>query len=219
MRALRRAFPRHEIVLAAPGSLRPLVELAGASDRLHDTKGLAPPGWSGRPPDLAVNLHGRGPQSHRLLLELRPGALVAFGCEEAGHRGPAWSAEEHETRRWCRLLVESLQVAADPQDLRLRRPSDPTPAPGAVVVPPGAASPSRRWPPDRFAAVARAVVDAGHDVALTGGPEETALAEEVRRLARLPRPAVLAGRTPLDRLAALVAAAPLVVCGDTGVAH
>jgi ADP-heptose:LPS heptosyltransferase len=67
--------------------------------------------------------------------------------------------------------------------------------------------------------VARAVVQAGYDVVLTGGPDETTLADQVAEQAGLPHRAVLAGRTGLDRLAAQVAAARLVLCGDTGVAH
>jgi ADP-heptose:LPS heptosyltransferase len=219
LRALRQARPDHELVLAAPTPLAPLADLAGVCDRLVDTAGLASVPWSGPAPDLAVNLHGRGPQSHRILGSLRPAALVAFGSEEVPHTGPAWVEEEHEARRWCRLLEETLGISADPLDLALRRPGVPAPAPGAVVIHPGAAYPSRRWPAERFAEVARAVVEAGYDVVVTGDSEETTLAQRVRELAGLPRGAVLAGRTGLDQLAAQVAAARLVVCGDTGVAH
>jgi ADP-heptose:LPS heptosyltransferase len=219
LRALRRARPDHELVLAAPATLAPLADLAGVCDRLADVSGLAPVPWSGPAPDLAVNLHGRGPQSHRLLRSLEPRALVAFRSEEAPHTGPAWLEEEHETRRWCRLLEETLHIPTDPLDLGLGRPAAPPPAPGAVVIHPGAAYPSRRWPAERFAGVARAVVRAGYDVVLTGGPDETTLADQVAELAGLPRRAVLAGHTGIDRLAAQVAAARLVVCGDTGVAH
>jgi len=95
----------------------------------------------------------------------------------------------------------------------------PAPAPGAVVVHPGAAFPARRWPPDRFAAVARWAAEQGHRVVVTGGPGEVGLADVVRREAGLPEDAVLAGRTDLATLAAQVASARLLVCGDTGVAH
>ena len=37
----------------------------------------------------------------------------------------------------------------------------------------------RRWPADRFAAVARHLAAAGLDVRVTGGPAEVALAREV----------------------------------------
>ncbi|MCW2678351.1 MAG: ADP-heptose:LPS heptosyltransferase, partial [Modestobacter sp.] len=84
---------------------------------------------------------------------------------------------------------------------------------------PGAAFPGRRWPPDRFAAVARHLAAGGHDVRITGGPAERDLATTVAGLAGLPPDAVLAGRTTSTELAAVVAAARVVVCGDTGVAH
>jgi len=220
LRALRRAHPGHELVLAAPRVLAPLVDLAGVADRLLDTAGLDDLDWSGGPPALAVNLHGHGPQGHELLLRLRPGRLVAFGCEAVGHPGPAWDADEHETRRWCRLLSEDLGIATDGSDLRLEPPPDArAAAPGAVVVHPGAAYPARRWPADRFADVAQALSAAVWDVVVTGGPDEVPLAQHVARLAGLPPDAVLAGRTDLAALAAQVSAASLVVCGDTGLAH
>jgi ADP-heptose:LPS heptosyltransferase len=219
LRALRRGCPEHEIVLAAPGALEPLVRLVEAVDRLVDTHGLADLPWPGGPPELAVNLHGRGPQSHTLLQALDPGRLVAYGCPAAGHPGPAWDDAEHERRRWCRLLEETLGLSTEPDDLRLGAPEESAPAPGAVVVHPGAAYPSRRWPPDRFSTVARRLTEEGYDVVVTGGPDEVALAEQVARGGTLPPDAVLAGRTDLGELAAQVAAAPLVLCGDTGVAH
>ena len=219
LRALRRSCPDHELVLAAPRVLGPLVELAGVADRRLDTSDLDGLTWVGEPPELAVNLHGKGPQSHHRLLALGPGRLVAFGCDAAGHPGPAWDPGEHETRRWCRLLAEALHITADPTDLALPTPSTPAPAPGAVVVHPGAAYPSRRWPGDRFADVARALADAGYDVVVTGGRDEVALAALVGRRAGLPRRAVLAGQTDLLRLCAQVASARLVVCGDTGLSH
>lgn len=219
LRALRRAYDDHELVLATPSTLAPLVELAGAADRVLDTTGLQPLTWSGEAPSVAVNLHGRGPESHRLLLLLQPHRLVAFASPETGHRGPTWKAEEHEVHRWCRLLEEADGVLADPSDLLLARPPDPPPAPGAVVLHPGAAYPARRWPPHRFAEVAREVAAQGHRAVVTGSPAESSLAAQVAAEAGLGADAVLAGRTDLASLAAQVAAARLVVCGDTGVAH
>jgi ADP-heptose:LPS heptosyltransferase len=54
---------------------------------------------------------------------------------------------------------------------------------------------------------------------VTGSAAERDLADGVRRAAGLPASALLAGRTDLAELAALVAGARLVVCGDTGTAH
>jgi ADP-heptose:LPS heptosyltransferase len=219
LRALRRALPDAELVLAAPASLSPLVRLAQVADRVVDAEGPVTPPWCGPRPDLAVDLHGRGPQSHRALLALSPRRLVGFACPVIEHPGPAWQAGEHERARWCRLIAEELGVPADPDDVLIGRPDRPSPAVGAVVVHPGAASPSRRWPAARFAAVARRLRDDGCTVVVTGTADERPLAEAVARRAGLGHEAVLAGSTDLLSLAAVVAEARLVVCGDTGIAH
>lgn len=222
LRALRRALPDHEIVLAAPEAQRPLVELIEAVDTLLPTEELAPIDWAGPPPEIAVDLHGNGPPTKALLQALTPRRLVAFagpGADGTPVDGPAWDPDEHERERWCRLVSWAFDCPADPTDVTLARPPQPPAVAGAVVVHPGAAYPSRRWPADRFAAVARWLADHGNDVVITGSAGEAALAEEVRRRVRLPHEAVLAGRTDLAGLAALVADARLVVSGDTGTAH
>ncbi|MBX5470349.1 MAG: glycosyltransferase family 9 protein, partial [Thermoleophilaceae bacterium] len=81
------------------------------------------------------------------------------------------------------------------------------------------ASGARRWPLQRWAAVARAEAAAGRPVAITGAPGERGLAERVAELAGIPPERVLAGRTDLLDLAVAVAAAGRLACGDTGVAH
>ena len=219
LRALRRGTPGARITLAAPPALAPLARATGAVDDVLPADGLEAPLPAAGPVDVAVNLHGRGPRSHRLLAALEPGRLLAFACPGAPHSGgPAWDPGEHEVARWCRL-VAAYGFDADPADLGLPAPAAASPAPGAVVVHPGAAFPARRWPPERFAAVAAALRDGGERVVVTGGPGEAGLARRVVELAGLGRAADLSGRTPLPELAALVAQARLVVCGDTGVAH
>jgi ADP-heptose:LPS heptosyltransferase len=218
-RGLRRHHPGHEIVLAAPAPLAPLATWTGAIDRVLPTGELAPVPWSGPPADLAVNLHGRGPQSHRVLAAVPAARRVGFGCTGAAFDGPAWQDGEHEVRRWCRLLGAA-GIGCDPADLLLTLPAG-TPAPDRppVLLHPGAAAAARRWPPDRFAAVARALAADGWPVAVTGTAAERPLALLVAGLAGLPDGAVLAGRTGLRGLARTVAGAALVVCGDTGVGH
>jgi ADP-heptose:LPS heptosyltransferase len=221
LRALQRALPGHTIVLAAPEPLRPLLELSRCADELLPTEGLGPLAWSGEAPDVAVDLHGNGPASKDALVPLRPRRLVAFAGPDGDglvHEGPVWDPDEHEVRRWCRLVESGFDVAAEPADLRLAVPERRPRVPGAVVVHAGAAFPSRRWPEDRFAAVARAVAEEGYPVLLTGSGAEAAAVERVRELAGLP-PSAVAGPTELLDLAALVAHARLVVCGDTGTAH
>lgn len=218
VRAVGRGLPDHEVLLACPEELQPLVGLAGAADRVLPTRGLDPIRWSGAPPTVAVNLHGRGPESHRLLQALRPGTLVAFACDEVGVEGPTWRADEHEVSRWCRL-ADHAGWPADPGDLGLRRPDVPPDVDGAVVVHPGAAHAARRWPASRFAEVAARVASTGLPVVVTGAAGERELATRVAAEAGLASGHVLAGETDLLGLAAVVAAARLVICGDTGVAH
>ena len=220
LRALADAFPDHTHQLVAPALLSPLVGLLDGDWQLVDGAPLAPLDRALARPDVAVNLHGRGPQSHRALLESDPGRLIAFRHPEvrASAAGPSWLAGEHEVARWCRMLAES-GVPADRGRLELNRPAPAAAASGATIVHPGAASAARRWPADRFAAVARFEREAGRTVLVTGASGELELAREVARAAGLSQQAVLAGRTGLAELAALVAAAGRVVCGDTGIAH
>ena len=225
-RALADAFPGHRRLLAAPASLAPLAALTGAVHGTVPVEPLAP-----LPPEvfgaeIAVNLHGCGPQSHRVLLGARPRRLIAYANAEVPESagGPPWPGDAvHEVTRWCGLL-ETCGIPADPGRLDLELPGTATPpaiADGATVIHPGAASPARRWPPDRWAAVARAEAAAGRTVLVTAGPGEETLASTVLKLAGggVAAPIVPAGRTDLLALTALVAVAGRVVCGDTGVAH
>ena len=219
LRAIRAALPGHRVVLAAPRWQEPLLQGDGLVDEVHDARGLDPLAWPGPAPHVAVNLHGRGPQSHRLLAALRPRRWAAFDCADAGVAGPAWRADEHERARWCRLVSTCLAVPADPDDVALIPPRVTPQVRAAVAVHPGAAYASRRWPAARYAAVASALGDAGLPVVVTGSEGERALATSVARTAGLGDAAVLAGQTTVPQLAALVAAARLVLSGDTGVAH
>ena len=97
LRALADAFPRHRRVLAMPRALAPLALRSGAVDDVIDAAPLAPISWDSRSAiDVGVNLHGRGPQSHRVLQASRPARLIAFGCAAAGQAGPQWRPGEHE---------------------------------------------------------------------------------------------------------------------------
>ena len=220
LRALADAFPGHRRVLACPLSLAPLARLTGAVDVVVRAAAFTPLPPELHGADVAVNLHGAGPESHGVLLAARPHRLVAYGNPDVPWAGRAFDEREHETERWCRLLRE-YGLPADPGRLHLDRPDVPPPAAaaGATVIHPGAAAPARRWPPERFAAGARAELAEGRRVGVTGGASEVVLACRVARGAGLGPDAVLAGRTDLVDLAAVVAAAGRVVCGDTGVAH
>lgn len=214
LRGLRRAWPGARLVLAGPAQVGAWLVSLGVVDEVVAAGGLdgieVPRGGT---PGVAVNLHGRGPQSHRLLATVGPGRLVAYACPEAQHpEGPRWRADEHEVDRWIRLSRwAGGQATVD--DLRL----PPQGERGEhVVVHPGAASGSRCWPPDRWAAVAAALARDGHRVVVTGSPGESARCAVV---AAAPGVEDWCGRVDLAGLGRLVGTARLLLSGDTGVAH
>ncbi len=228
LRALADGFPQHERILAAPDALTPLAKLITAGDgspalhRVVHTRELEPLPAELSRADLAVNLHGSGPESHRLLLGAQPATTLWFSHPDIPQsRGaPAWRPGEHEVARWCRMLTEQ-GVPADPGRIDLLPPEGPAPAAavGATLVHPGAASRARRWPAERFAEVVSAEREAAREVVLTGGPDEVDLCRSIAERAGLSPAAVLAGSTDLTDLARAVGAADRVLCGDTGVAH
>lgn len=220
LKALRREFPEHRILYAAQEWLRPILDLVDGIE-LAPTHGLDVPLEVDGPVDVAVNLHGAGPQSTRRLDALHPARRIGHRCVDPEGRdwtGPAWVEDLHERERWTRLLTWH-GIEADPTDLALRRPELPSPRPGAAVVHPGAAYPSRHWPVERFAEVAVALARAGHDVVVTGSASERPRALEVAAAAGLGEEAVLAGRWGLGEMAALVNGAAVVLSADTGAAH
>ena len=92
-------------------------------------------------------------------------------------------------------------------------------ADGFAVINPGAGWPSKLWPPERFAAVARYL---GHDRGLASlvvwaGPEEQAWARTI--VAGSEGHARLAPPTSLVELAAVLRRARLFISSDTGPLH
>ena len=184
--------------------------------------------------DLALQLHGSGGVSNPL--------LACFGARHtAGFVGHgAWTPEAD--RRWYvpwpergheidRLLALTDHLGLERQGRQLDFPLRdedhaelagvwPEVASGRpyVCVHAGAQLPSRRWPLERFAAVADRIAESGRTVVLTGGPLEAPLVDRLAAVMQAPS-VNLVGRTSLWTLGALVAGAERVVCNDTGVSH
>lgn len=231
LHALRRAYPQHRLVYAGPAWLAGAVDLVGGYELLPQA-GLATslpalPGGVDGGVDIAVNLHGKGPESTELLRAAGARKIMAHGAGAGspgpgrgsdGADGPGWVEEMNERARWTRLL-QWYGIGADPGDCALRRPAVAGPVPGATVIHVGAAFPSRLWPAERFAEVARRLSDSGHQVVFTGSADERPRALEICTRAGLPGSAVLAGKLSLAAFAACIAGARLVVSADTGAAH
>ncbi|GHE07794.1 glycosyltransferase family 9 protein [Klenkia taihuensis] len=209
---LRRRLPGWRVVLGAPVRFTEVLCGSGLVDDVVPVEHLDHvTGLPGRP-DLAVDLHGNGPASKAPLLALRPGRCVGFALGPAPDRS-VWDDDEHEVDRWCRLVAEQLGGPATPPPLAGLLPVPPAIRPGSTVVHPGAAARSRRWPAQRWAAVADALRGAGHRVVVTGTAEERSLVDAVADGA----PALV--DLSVQELCGLVAAARLVLSGDTGTAH
>lgn len=217
MSLLRQALPGWRLVAAAPGPYAGVLTSAGLVDVVVPTAGLDDVRGLPTGPDLAVDLHGNGPASREPLLALDPGRLLGFlrpGQSRAPDRS-IWDDDEHEVARWCRLLAEHLPGVGAPPPVWTLLPAPEPVLPGATVVHPGAAFAARRWPADRWAAVARALTETGHRVVVTGTPGERALVDVVAG----PSGAETATDLGVEQLFGLVAAARLVLSGDTGTAH
>lgn len=79
---------------------------------------------------------------------------------------------------------------------------------------PGGNAPSRRWQPERFAALAEALA-VEHTVVVFGGPDETAITEVVAGRRALD----FGGRTDLPMLAAALSECHILISNDSGPLH
>lgn len=183
--------------------------------------------------DLAIQMHGAGDVTNAFVAEL--GARTTAGFVPSPDAQPRpdvavpYPDDVPEPRRHL-ALVRAL--GADATDDRLEFPvADADRAalrmvPGApalegrryAVIHPGSRDPARRWPPDRFAAVAAALASDGIAVVYTGSARERGIVEAARCGVCAPS-LDLSGQTDLGMLAALIEGAALVVCNDTGVSH
>jgi ADP-heptose:LPS heptosyltransferase len=184
--------------------------------------------------DLAIQLHGSGSIVNPIV-ELF-GARASAGFYRPGDHRPdqsrfvPWPEQGTEVRR---LLVLAEFLGAPPrgehlefpvwdEDRRRLRATAADLSPGRYVcLHAGASVPERRWPPERFAAVAKWLTNRGLTVVLTGSAGEAELTGAVADMAGGPPESIrrLAGRTDLGSLAALLEGSRMLVCNDTGVSH
>jgi ADP-heptose:LPS heptosyltransferase len=179
--------------------------------------------------DLAIQLHGRGDRSNDVVR--RFGARFEAGFAPGHSDSPWFFPYPDQGHEISRLLSLMRYIGADAVSSDLEFPiSDEDSIRAAellnalaletgryIVVHPGAKLASRRWGVERFAAVARALLDEGFPVLITGTTDEARLTAAVREQA--PPAFDIAGRTDLGTLAALIGKASLLISNDTGVSH
>jgi lipopolysaccharide heptosyltransferase II len=137
----------------------------------------------------------------------------------------------HEVRRQLDLVAEVGAVTADDTlslqvpRIAIRRAMKALEKAGVdlerpwLVVHPGATAPSRRYPPERFAVVARHLSRIeGFQVVFTGTESERALVQKIRAATGTTTYS-LAGALTLTDFAALILQAPVLVSNNSGPVH
>jgi heptosyltransferase-2 len=245
--ALREQFPHAFIALMVRPACRELVQGHPAIDEvlvydkdgrhhgvratIRFARGLARYEF-----DTAIVLH---PSNRSHWIPWLAGIPVRIGYDRKGgwlltHRLPHRKQEgrKHEALYSLELL-RGLGIAA-PAELRPIVPVQPDaaarierwladgsvrPDEAIVAVHPSASCVSKRWMPERFAAVAdRLITEQRVRVALVAGPEDVGCAREVVRVMRQPV-LDLAGRLGVGELAALLARCRLLISNDSGPVH
>jgi len=134
--------------------------------------------------------------------------VVERNCELLGPLGITVPTPAFDMPRWP---VSHLRMEQYVASLRLAAPP--------VILNPGAGWASKRWPPERFAAVARALHRRRNETSLVvwGGAAEREAAERIA--ADSFGAAIMAPPTTLQDLGELCRQARLVISGDTGPLH
>jgi ADP-heptose:LPS heptosyltransferase len=244
LRAIRRAYPQAhvtfvglpwgEALLSRLGCCDAFAALPGHPD-LPESGPADPAAFAAfldtmrhRRFDLAIQLHGSGRVTNPIVEAFGARTMAAFvdagACVPAHALTTPWPHQGHEIER-CLSLTDRLGL--ERHGLHLSFPVNDADRSAAraltgdapyAVLHPGSQLRSRRWPPERFAAVADALAARGLSIVITGTGKEAPLAAAMR--AAMQAPALdLAGATSLWQIGALVENARVVVCNDTGISH
>lgn len=157
---------------------------------------------------------------------VRVGVSKEFGGSVLSHRLPAPPDAQHQSDRALALLA-SVGVSHRGRHLSLCVPDDARERAAKVrrevglpdtyaVLAPGASCPSRRWPPERFAEVARRL---GMAVAVVGTAAEADLVASITRRSASSDVLGLAGQLDVPALAALLEGAQVAVTNNSGGMH
>ena len=248
LRALRTRFPQAEVTLIGLPWARAFTRRMSAYlDRFVTFPGYPGIGEVGHDPgetrrflaeqqaygyDLVIQMHGNGATSNAFALALGGRVTSGYyvGSPPAGLSPAAlYPDDEPEVLRNlglarlvdCRQLDTTLEfplTAADRAEastlldgITLGRP--------VIGIHAGAKASARRWPPERFAAVADELAEqSGGQIVLTGSEADAPATSAVRGHMR-ERALDLTGKTSLGGLAAVIERMRLFIGNDSGPAH
>jgi len=245
LRALRAARPDLHVALATwPEMAGVVARMAPWVDELVAFPGAD--GIPERPPDgtlptwldamaarrwdLALQVYGDNPAANAVTAATGARLVGGFAPTGVGGLDPAlhvpYPHALHEVERHLRLLEHLGLPAGASRALEWPLTADEEGEAAALglargayaVLHPGATSPSRLWPVERFASVADGLARAGLEVVVGGVPSEAATTGALVAACRAPV-RDLTGRTSLGAYAALLRDAAVVVANDTGTAH
>lgn len=244
MKRIRQAHPKaHITLLTTP----PFEALAKASPYFNAVETDGRPEGFAQWMALRTRLRAAGyarvydlqtsSQTNRIFQVLRPRppawSGIAFGCS-LPHKNPMRNHMHTLERQADQLMYAGIWPDAPTEagtapapdlswvltDAQSGRPiaGAATNKPYAMFVPGGSAHrPEKRWPVEKYGELARILYARGLDIVVIGGPQETALAQQIQRAA--PRTRDLTGRTDFASIARLGARAALAVGNDTGPLH
>ena len=241
--AFRAAYRRAELILLADSWHGPFLEGRGVVDRV-----ITVPAFGGvregpedgaeqgaffarmqdERIDVGVQMHGGGRNSNPFVRRL--GARLTLGLRTPDAEPlDLWAPYfylQPEVLRYLEVaaLAGAPAVSVEPRLPPVQRDNDEADALGLpdhgplVAINAGASDARRRWAPERFAAVADRLAEAGATVLLTGGPQDMQLVQSVQSYMQAPAVA-LAGRLSLSGLAGVLRRCSVVVSNDSGPLH
>jgi heptosyltransferase-2 len=232
---LRSRFPRARIEWVTDALYAPLLEGLPEVAQVHRLAREGPSSAAA----VAARLRGRFDFAIDLQNKLRS-ALVARSAaplRAAFRRRTALRAllslfgsdpplvRAHQTRLYSEALAPlgtfapgRIKVSLSPQAHALAADALQGVQAPAVAIAPGARWATKRWPAERFAAVADALAAEGCAIVLCGGPSDRDAFAAFRGAARA-RVAADLSFLPLDALAAAIARVQLLVACDSGPVH
>jgi heptosyltransferase-2 len=199
--------------------------------------------WKQRKFDLAI-LFQNAFEAALLAFLARVPMRIGYDVE---HRGkllthsipsPTWKDERHESFYYLNIVSElerllhgsstqpeeprfTLEVSAARREeakVMLREHGVRPGAPLVLLCPGSINSRAKRWPAERYAALADRFDAAGATVVLIGSAGEMDVSDQVRRQMQS-QPIVLTGKTTISDAMAIISVADVLVTNDTGPAH